>query len=119
MLTDALAIEGIFRSYVSFAPSRSIMDPMWYHKSAAFYAFIPGIEIVIAVMLAVVQADRRFFVDTTPTPSLAGKESRPPSSAGISMMAPEDAGRGAEARDAGEPEKGEEVRHLLAGSGRS
>lgn len=57
------ALENSIRAAAAIMPPHPINDPAWYQKSAAFYIFVPMLEIIVVVLYAVTRADKRFFVD--------------------------------------------------------
>jgi hypothetical protein len=57
-----LAISTGFRVGTSFAAPRTRDNPAWFHSRAAFYCFIPMLEIVVVVLYAATRVDRRFYI---------------------------------------------------------
>lgn len=59
-LTNA-ALENAFRAAIAFLPPRPITNPAWYHKRAAFYVFLPTLEVIVVILYAVARVDQRMF----------------------------------------------------------
>ncbi|KAL7269640.1 hypothetical protein RUND412_007675 [Rhizina undulata] len=58
-----LSLSMSLRAATLFLPPRPITGPAWYTSRAAFYVFLPTLEILVVGMFAVARIDQRFFVD--------------------------------------------------------
>ncbi|KAI5857778.1 hypothetical protein BZA05DRAFT_441085 [Tricharina praecox] len=56
-----LTLENAFRAAIAFLPPRPITNPAWYHKRAAFYVFLPTLEVIVVILYAVARVDQRMF----------------------------------------------------------
>lgn len=57
-----LTLENSVRAASAFLPSRSPTDPAWYHKRAAFYVFLPTMEVMVVVLYAATRVDQRMWI---------------------------------------------------------
>lgn len=57
-----LTLETSFRAAVAFL-ARPANNPAWYDSDAAFYIFLPTLELVVANLYLVTRVDQRFFID--------------------------------------------------------
>lgn len=84
-------MENSVRAAAAFLPARPITNPAWYHRRAAFYVFLPTLEVLVVVLYAAARVDQRFFVH--------GKAER------LQREAEEEEGRNAKEKE-GEGEEG-------------
>jgi hypothetical protein len=54
-----VALENSFRAGINFLPPRPVTNPAWYHKRAAFYVFLPTIEVLVVALYAITRVDQR------------------------------------------------------------
>lgn len=57
-----IAISTGVRAAATLAPARPATNPAWYEKKAAFYIFLPTLEVIIVAIFAITRVDQRFFV---------------------------------------------------------
>jgi amino acid transporter len=58
-----LLIEAMFRTVTTLLPAHLITNPPWYDKRAAYYCFLPTIEVLVVLLYAVTRVDQRFFIE--------------------------------------------------------
>lgn len=75
-----LTLSTGFRVGTNFAAPRARDNPAWFHSRAAFYCFIPMLEIMVVVLYAAARVDRRFYIpkqkDTVQKQGLESGESK-------------------------------------------
>jgi hypothetical protein len=53
----------MFRTVTTLLPAHLITNPPWYDKRAAYYCFLPTIEVLVVLLYAVTRVDQRFFIE--------------------------------------------------------